>query len=100
MPEALKGANHASDIEYLLGNLNGNKLYEWNSDDFKVSEIGVEYFANFIKTGNPNGKKSVQWPASGKTGDMILMDINVTPKAYKEPHRDRYLFLDKQYAKK
>ncbi len=100
MPEALKGANHASDIEYLLGNLNGNKLYEWNSDDFKVSEIGVEYFANFIKTGNPNGKKSVQWPASGKTGDMILMDINVTPKAYKEPHRDRYLFLDKQYTKK
>jgi len=100
MPEALKGANHASDIEYLLGNLNGNKLYEWNSYDFKVSEIGVEYFANFIKTGNPNGKKSVQWPASGKTGDMILMDINVTPKAYKEPHRDRYLFLDKQYAKK
>lgn len=100
MPEALKGANHASDIEYLLGNLDGNKLYEWSSDDFKVSEIGVEYFANFIKTGNPNGKKSVQWPASGKTGDMILMDVNVTPKAYKEPHRDRYLFLDKQYAKK
>lgn len=100
MPEALKGANHASDIEYLLGNLNRNKLYEWSSDDFKVSEIGVEYFANFIKTGNPNGKKSVQWPASGKTGDMSLMDINVTPKAYKEPHRDRYLFLDKQYAKK
>lgn len=100
MPDALKGAAHASDIEYLLGNLATNTVYEWTPDDYKASEAGEEYFANFIKTGNPNSKKLPQWPVSTKDGEMTLMEINATPKAYKEPHRDRYLFLDKQYSKK
>ena len=100
MPEALKGASHASDIEYLLGNLATNTVYEWTADDYKASELGEEYFANFIKTGNPNNKKLTQWPVSTGTNEMTLMDISATPKAYKEPHRDRYLFLDKQYTKK
>lgn len=100
LPEALTGAPHASDIEYLLGNLSGNKVYEWTADDYKVSEIGVEYFANFIKTGNPNGKKMVNWPVNSNQGEMNIMEINIQPKTYKEPHRDRYLFLDKQYRKK
>lgn len=100
MPEAIKGASHASDIEYLLGNLSGNKVYEWTAEDYKVSEIGVDYFANFIKAGNPNGKKMVQWPASNSGGEMTILEINAQPKAYKEPHRDRYLFLNKQFMKK
>lgn len=100
MPDALKGASHASDIEYLLGNLATNTVYGWTPEDYKASEMGEDYFANFIKTGNPNGIKLVQWPVSTKDGEMTLMEINAAPKAYKEPHRDRYLFLDKQYTKK
>ncbi|MFP9115527.1 carboxylesterase/lipase family protein [Flavobacterium sp. RHBU_3] len=101
MPDALKGASHASDIEYLLGNLATNTVYEWTEEDYKVSDIGLDYFANFIKTGNPNDNKVlVQWPASESNGVMTIMEINVEPKAYKEPHRDRYLFLDKLFTKK
>lgn len=95
MPEALKGASHASDIEYLLGNLSGNNVYQWTAEDYKVSEIGLEYFANFIKTGNPNGKKLVNWPANVNGNEMSIMEINIAPKVYKEPHRDRYLYLEK-----
>ena len=97
VPEALKGASHASDIEYLLGNLSGNKVYAWTSDDYKASEIAEEYIANFIKTGNPNAKKLPDWPVSKPDGDLNIMMLNVTAKATKEQYRDRYLFLDKYY---
>lgn len=97
MPEALKGASHASDIEYLLGNLSGNKVYAWTADDYKASEITEEYIANFIKTGNPNSKKLADWPVSKPDGDLNIMMLNVTAKATKEQYRDRYLFLDKYY---
>lgn len=100
MPEPMIGANHASDIEYLLGNLAANTVYKWSKDDYKASEIGEEYFANFIKTGNPNGKKLTEWPVSKPDGEMTIMDINTQAKVYKEPHRARYLFLDGYFGGK
>jgi len=100
MPEALKGASHASDIEYLLGNLATNTVYTWTPQDYTTSQKGEQYVANFIKTGNPNGTRLPQWPANHNETDMTLMELNDTPRAYKEPHRSRYLFLDKIYMKK
>jgi para-nitrobenzyl esterase len=98
MPEPMAGANHASDIEYLLGNLQTNTVYVWTKEDYKASQAGEDYFANFIKTGNPNGKGLSNWPVSTTQGDMTIMDINVTSKSYKEPNRARYEFLDRHFA--
>src|SRR5207244_5158015 len=50
-----RGAVHSAEIEYAMGNLDSNKVYDWTPDDHKVSKVMQEYFANFIKTGNPNG---------------------------------------------
>jgi len=100
MPEALEGASHASDIEYALGNLATNKVYNWTQDDYSVSDVILNYFANFIKTGNPNGNGVVQWPRNREGGDMLLMDINTQSKSYMEPNRRRYLFLDSYYRSK
>ena len=52
---ARRGAVHSAEIEYALGNLATNKVYAWTPDDDKVSEVMQGYFANFVKTGNPNG---------------------------------------------
>lgn len=100
MPEQLKGAAHASDIEYMLGNLASNPVYEWTAEDYKASQISEDYIANFIKTGNPNGKGLSDWPVSKPEGDMNLMILDVTAKLVKEPNRDRYLFLDGYYNMK
>lgn len=100
MPEPLKGASHASDIEYLLGNLATNEVYEWTSDDYKASEIAEDYLANFIKTGNPNGKGLAEWPMSKPDGDLNIMTLDVSAKAAKEQYRSRYLFLDAYYSMK
>ncbi|ALM47636.1 carboxylesterase [Flavobacterium psychrophilum] len=100
MPEPLKGAAHASDIEYALGNLETNTVYNWSTDDYKVSEYNLEYFANFIKTGNPNGKNMPDWPVNKPEGEMDIMTIDLDLKASKEKHRDRYIFLDKEFSVK
>ena len=51
------GAVHSAEIEYALGNLATNKVFAWTPDDYQVSKIMQAYFANFIKTGNPNGSR-------------------------------------------
>jgi len=100
MPEALSGAAHASDIEYVLGNLTSNRVYAWTPEDYKVSAISLDYLANFIKTGNPNAGKLPEWPVTRPVLDINIMDLNSRPKFYKDPNRARYLFLDSYYRDK
>ena len=89
------GAVHSSEIEYAMGNLPTNRVYDWQPDDYKISAILQSFFANFIKTGNPNGLGVPEWPAVKSGGSSEVMIINVTTKAEKEKYRDRYLLLDK-----
>ncbi|RIV22425.1 carboxylesterase family protein [Fibrisoma montanum] len=98
MPPA-KGAVHSAEIEYAMGNLATNKVYAWTPEDYKVSELMQNYFANFIKTGNPNGPGLPNWPVAGKVTPVQYMRIDVNSQVEKEQHRDRYLFLDQQNAK-
>ncbi|MFD2522572.1 carboxylesterase/lipase family protein [Emticicia soli] len=93
------GAPHACEIEYCMGNLHLVKEYAWTADDYKVSETMMNYFANFIKTGNPNGAKLPEWPAA-KAGDATppVMILNTESKAENAKDDARYLFLDKAYG--
>ena len=93
------GASHSSEIEYALGNLSGNKIFEWTPDDFKVSGIMLNYFANFIKTGDPNGDGQPEWKPLPKNQAGEFMDIDVSPQSLKETDRERHLFLEKVYSK-
>lgn len=95
-PEVFKGASHASEIEYAMGNLLTNTVYQWSQDDYKVSHTMLTYFANFVKTGNPNGKGLPKWDADAAT-DSRYMNIDVRSSMKKETNRARYLFLDKAY---
>lgn len=96
-PEAI-GAPHACEIEYCMGNLRLIKEYAWTADDFKVSETMLNYFANFIKTGNPNDGKLPEW-AAAKAGDANppVMILNTESKTVNVKDDARYQFLDKQY---
>lgn len=93
------GAPHASEIEYCMGNLYLVKQHQWAEGDYKVSQTMEDYFANFIKTGNPNGGGLPNWPAVAKTAtDPDVMIIDVDSKAVKAPNDNRYRFLDKAYG--
>ena len=43
-----------------MGNLDLNKVYAWTPDDYKVSKVMQEYFANFIKTGESERQGAVR----------------------------------------
>jgi para-nitrobenzyl esterase len=89
------GAVHSAEIEYALGNLGTNKVYLWSPEDFKISSVMEQYFANFIKTGNPNGKGLPEWPSANKGNAVQFLRIDVDTHAETEQHRGRYVLLDK-----
>jgi len=97
VPPPARGAVHSAEIEYAMGNLDFNKVYAWTPDDYKVSRIMEDYFANFIKSGNPNGPGLPNWPTYG-TGQRMTIDVNT--RAEHEKIRTRYDFLDQFYVKK
>ena len=55
------------------------------------------YFANFIKTGNPNGTRLPRWPAAGRGDTVQVMVLNVHPRAEPERNKEAYRFLDGFY---
>ncbi|MGA0559254.1 carboxylesterase/lipase family protein [Larkinella sp. VNQ87] len=95
-----RGAVHSAEIEYAMGNLPKNKVFAWTPDDYKVSEVMQQFFANFIKTGNPNGNGLPNWPAVDPSGQAVsFMQIDVNTRLETEKNRGRYLFLDPYYTK-
>lgn len=94
-----RGAVHSAEIEYAMGNLHSNKVYAWTPEDHQVSDVMLNYFANFIKTGNPNGKGLPLWPAANKGDKVQVLHINVNTGARPEQNRARYELLDKLQKK-
>ncbi len=92
-----KGAVHSAEIEYAMGNLASNRVYAWVQDDYRVSETMQGYFANFIKTGNPNAPGMPNWPIVTANAPVQVMHIDVNTRAEPESKRERYLFLDQQF---
>ena len=86
------GAVHSAEIEYALGNLDTNPLYQWTADDRRVSSTMSGYFANFIKTGNPNGGRLHAWPRASLDAARIrrqVIDVNTHAEAF--PEQQRYV---------
>lgn len=91
----LKGAIHSSDIEYAMGNLPTNRIYDWQPEDYLVSDIFSGYYANFIKTGNPNGLGLVDWSATNgkEVAPVLQIDVDTFEKADRELEQ-RYEYID------
>ncbi len=88
------GAVHSAEIQYAMGNIPLDPRYAWTPDDTKVSATLQAFFANFIKTGNPNGAGLPNWPAYTAGTHYQIMRLDVDSHAEPQPHRDRYLALD------
>jgi para-nitrobenzyl esterase len=67
-----RGAVHSAEIEYCMGNLDQNRVYAWAPEDYKVSKVMQEYFANFIKTGSPNGQGLADWPRFAANRHLVI----------------------------
>lgn len=72
-----KGAVHSADIEYAMGTLSTNRVYDWQAEDYIVSKQFMKYYVNFIKTGNPNGLGLVDWSATNGKSVAPVMQIGL-----------------------
>ena len=100
-PEAplAAGAVHSADIEYAMGNLETNEVYDWQPEDFEISRVFLSYYANFCKTGNPNGEGLPVWsPINGKLDEAPVMQIDVvTEEKASAATENAYRTLEKFY---
>lgn len=71
----MRGAFHGSEINYAFGNLYATER-PWTDEDKRIADTMSSYWANIIKTGNPNGAALPQWPAydAGAASVMRLGD--------------------------
>lgn len=92
------GAVHSAEIEYALGNLDGNTVYAWTPADRATSAVMQGYFAQFIKTGNPNGKGLPHWPAVRPSdGGLLRQTIDAHPRTTVDRGAARQAFLQQWF---
>jgi para-nitrobenzyl esterase len=94
------GAVHSAEIEYVLGNLPTNRVYNWQPVDYKISHIFQNYVSNFVKYGNPNGLGLPVWIPLNKTRKHYVMQIGAKTYLRSSNQRKQLLYLDKLYYPK
>lgn len=75
-PNQTSGVYHGAELWYAFNNIPYAKTSApWAADDYTVEGQMSQYWANFIKTGTPNGGNLTYWPAnSNVTQTMWLGD--------------------------
>ncbi|HYX05267.1 MAG TPA: carboxylesterase family protein [Bacteroidales bacterium] len=94
----ITGAVHSADIEYAMGNLPTNRVFDWQPEDYEISDIFQTYYLNFVKTGNPNGLGVIDWPVINNkpVPPVLQMDVNTSVKM-DESLQKRYKLLNEIY---
>jgi para-nitrobenzyl esterase len=100
MKPSLRGAAHATEIEYVFDALDLNPKAAWTAADHQVADLMSTYWANFMKNGDPNGPDLPKWPVYSAKDEYAVMNLDANAQAAPEPHRDRYEFLDSVAAER
>jgi para-nitrobenzyl esterase len=93
------GAYHSSEIEYVFGQLDSKAGVVWTPETRALSDSMQKYWANFARSGDPNGPGLPKWPVYSAADGWTVMFLDSTPAAHADELRDRYLFLAGAWAK-
>ena len=85
------GTWHSGEEVYLYGNV-PEKDSHYDESDRELSKLWVKYFANFARTGNPNGEGLPTWEAATDLETLMEMGTHVGP--VKDPFLDIYPAMD------
>lgn len=70
---------HSSELWYTFNSLRRGipPARPWENRDFELAETMCDYWANFIKTGDPNGPDLPLWPSTGEQGNYIELGDDI-----------------------
>jgi para-nitrobenzyl esterase len=100
-------AAHAAEVPYVFNNVGELPLFPDRSDpelagasapDLKVADQMSSYWANFARSGNPNGPRLPEWQEHrvGDSDRAIILDAD--PSSEQLPAKQRLELFDKLYA--
>lgn len=72
--DSVKGANHGADVILVFDNLDAFPMSRllFTDGDRQVARTMHQYWVNFAKTGDPNGKEVPRWPPYDTASDALL----------------------------
>lgn len=83
------GAPHATEIPFVFDTVAARYRKDLAPQDRKIAQAANEYWVNFAKTGNPNGKGLPEWPAYSPKTDIVMDFSFAGPVAQPDPWKDR-----------
>jgi para-nitrobenzyl esterase len=83
------GAPHATEIPYVFDTVAAKYGKDLTPADEATARAANTYWANFAKTGDPNGPGLPQWPRYSPTGDGIMDFTPDGPKGGPDPWKAR-----------
>jgi para-nitrobenzyl esterase len=86
------GAFHTGEVAYAYGNLSFVHRCPWEAVDHELEKTMLSYWANFISTGNPNGKNLPEWK-SYNTKEYPIMVLDEKPETKPLPDKENLDFL-------
>lgn len=88
------GTMHAGEMVYAYGNIERtNRPYDYDESDMKLEKVMLNYWANFVKTGDPNGSGLTTWPEYTGSGDKVMElgeHVGLIPDKYQKLYKILY----------
>ena len=94
------GAGHGSDISFVFNTLNARwgATAEATPEEKELARIMNTYWANFAKSGNPNGKGLPDWPLYDTQKEEILdIDLDGKTVGMPDPRKARFNVIEKAF---
>ena len=88
------GNYHAGELVYAYGNIERDRhTYRYNESDYSLSKKMVNYWASFIKNGNPNYEGCVTWDEYSLT-DYKIMELGDHVGPINDPYLNLYPIME------
>ncbi|HET6769977.1 MAG TPA: carboxylesterase family protein [Chitinophagaceae bacterium] len=97
------GAGHGSEVSFVFNTLNARwgAPAEPTPEEKELASIMNTYWANFAKTGNPNGKTLPVWPLYDNQKEEILdIELEGKPVSKPDPRKTRFNVIEKAFKQR
>jgi len=97
------GAGHGSEVSFVFKTLNARwgPPTESTAEEKELAKIMNTYWANFAKTGNPNGKGLPVWPLYDIQKEQILdVELDGKPVSKPDPRKARLNVIERAFKQR